>query len=86
MDFPKTVYGRCEELGHLGPDYSSVSHSDAEVVRGDTGTGYVLVEFNGRFICKPCKRRLLSDQESIEGSRKHAREERFRASAGYEIL
>lgn len=86
MNFPRTVYGRCEQNGHLGPDYSSVSHSDAEVVRGDAGTGYPLVEHNGKFMCKPCKRRLISERESFDAARKHSREEAFRSGAGFQRL
>ena len=86
MSFPKKVYGRCEESGHLGPDYSSVSHSNAEVVYGASGSGYPLVEYQGKLICKPCKRRLQSDAESLEGAKKDEKEQSFRASAGFQRL
>jgi hypothetical protein len=86
MDFPSKVFGRCEQTGHLGPDYSTVSHPDAEVVRGDAGTGYPLVPYRGKYMCKPCMRRLESERQSILSAKKHHREEAFRAKAGFQRL
>lgn len=89
MNFPSTIYGRCDYSGHLGPEYSS-GHSNlktnADAVHGDSGSGYKLVEFEGKFICRTCKNRILSDRNSVDSARKHSEEDRFRASAGFTRL
>ena len=89
MNFPNTVYGRCDFTGHLGPEYSSGStnlHTNADAVHGATGSGYKLVEFEGKFVCPACKKRIIADRESIDSARKHSEEERFRANAGFTRL
>ena len=84
MNFPSTVYGRCDFSGHMGPEYSTVSSAD--IVHGGSGSGFKLIEFEGKFICPNCKRRILNDRESIKQARKHSEEEAFRASTGYSRL
>lgn len=84
MSFPEKVFGRCEESGHVGSDVAVVDHPNAEVTYGAAGSGYPLVEFQGKFVCKPCKRRLENEAVSIESSHRHEREDAFRSRAGFQ--
>ena len=89
MRFPSETFGRCDFTGHLGPQYASGHanlHTNADAVHGDTGTGYKLVEFEGKFMCNPCKKRIIADRESISSARKHSEEDKFRAGAGFSRL
>lgn len=83
MSFPKKVWGRCEAEGHTGPAYDSVSSADYSDPT-DEGTGYELVPYHGKHVCKPCSRRLQNEAESRSSARKHERETKFRAKAGFE--
>lgn len=89
MRFPKTVFGRCDFSAHLGPEYASGAtnlHTNADAVHGDSGNGYKLVEFEGKWMCPACKRRIMSDRVSNDSARKHSEEEKFRANAGFSRL
>ena len=84
MVFPKTLFGRCEESGHMGADYATVSHPNAETTDAGSGTGLPLVMYKGEAICKPCKRRLENESVSLQDRHKHEREDNFRSRAGFE--
>ena len=89
MRFPETVYGRCDYTGHMGPQYDSDSsnlHTNADAVHGDTGSGFKLVEFEGKYVCPNCKRRIQNDRISENSARKHSEEESFRGNAGFSRL
>ena len=89
MRFPSKTYGRCDYSAHLGPEYDSDSdnlQTNADAVHGASGSGYDLVEFEGKYICKPCKRRILSERESEDSAKRHSEEDRFRANAGFTRL
>ena len=68
----------------MGSDYTSVTKPDAEVVHGATGSGWPLVEYQGKWICKACKRRLENESVSLESAKKHEKEDSFRSRAGFQ--
>lgn len=84
MAFPKYVFGRCEESGHTGADATSVDHPNSETTGTDSGNGWPLVMFRGKYICKPCKRRLESEATSLQDAKKHEREDNFRSQVGFQ--
>lgn len=85
MSFPEKTIGTCSECGAKDGDYAAgdLTSADSQTNLHTTGNGTELVEYDGRMVCRLCKKRLQADEESRIAAEKHAEEERFRARAGY---
>lgn len=82
MSFPDIIFGTCQGCGASGGDDPDASGADA-IARDTAGNGVVLKEYDGRFLCDLCIKRLKADEESLLAAERHAEEERFRRSAGF---
>jgi hypothetical protein len=80
--FPNIIFGICDVCGGQGGDYPSPGAANA-VARDTTGNGLVLEWYQEKLVCNVCKTTLKSDAESLLNAGKHAKEEVFRAKAGF---
>ena len=81
-NFPKIIFGICEECGGQGGDYPTPGAANV-AARDTVGNGVVLEWYQGKLVCNICKTTLKSDDESLVAAEKHAKEETFRAKAGF---
>jgi len=81
MSFPEIIFGICPVCGGKGGEAGSSSSADA--ANTSDGNGYVLEYYKGDLMCEMCKKRLIADEESVKAAEKHAKEEGFRAGAGF---
>jgi len=81
MSFPEIIFGVCPVCGGRGGEAGSDSSADAS--NTSDGNGLELEYYRGDLMCKMCKDRLIADEESIKEADKHAKEDEFRANAGF---
>lgn len=75
------VFGTCPECGGSAGDNPNPGEGNAPA-RDTTGNGFELVEYEGRWICPNCKRRLISEEEGRIASEKGRAEDTFRGEIG----
>lgn len=80
MAFPRVKYGRCPVCGGMGkndpdpgPAFSTEDH---------TGTGYYLIYYDGRLMCRMCKKRLSNNAETAIKTAKYNEEQEFWDKSG----
>ena len=75
MTFPNEKFGKCPIHGGGGTDDSgSGSHHSTE---DHTSYGYPLVYYQGRLMCKLCRKRLMAYEESKVAQDKYNENQRF---------
>ena len=80
MSFPERIFGKCPVCGGGGVDDSgSGSQHSSEDHAGD---GYPLVRYQGRLMCKMCKKRLRNNEQSKIAIAKYNENQRFLEKMG----
>jgi hypothetical protein len=83
MPFPETIIGTCQVCGADGRDQTaSLTGADAEA-RSTTGNGIELTRYDGKMMCDICINEAKAKKESLAEVGKYARDEQFRAKAGF---
>ena len=80
MGFPKVKYGQCPVCGGKGEDdpSSGTQHSTED----HAGAGYNLVYYEGRLMCKMCKKRLKNDAETAIKTAAYNENQKFLEKCG----
>lgn len=73
-------FGKCPEHGGGGRDDST--SGSAFSTEDHTGEGYDLVYYNGRLMCKMCKKRKIADAESANSQAEYNENQRFLNKCG----
>lgn len=80
MSFPKVIFGKCPICG--GGGENDPSPGSAFSTEDHTGEGYELVYYQGKPMCKMCKKRLMAKEESEIKSAKYREEQEFWEKSG----
>lgn len=81
MAFSDKLVGICPVCGGSGDFYGDQLNLSATA--DSVGKGYDLVTYQGRIMCKRCKKQIQTQDESRMMSDNWQKEEAFRARAGY---
>ena len=87
MVFPRIMFGRCPVCGGKGGDNADPNaDGGSHFATGDLdteGNGYELVMYQGDWMCRLCKKRLMSESESDVMSASYRRDKEFLHRAGF---
>ena len=75
MGFPERIFGKCPVHGGGGID--DPEEEDQHSTEDHAGSGYPLIYYQGRLMCKMCAKRLSNDAESKESARRYNEEQKF---------
>lgn len=82
MAFPEVMFGKCPVCGGSGGD--DPDPGDGFVAAVDlVGNGYELVLYRGEWMCKLCKKRKISEEESRVMSESYRQDQEFLDKAGF---
>lgn len=79
------IFGKCPVCGSDGGDCPAEDLSSADSVSNidEAGNGVVLEYYNGKLMCRICKKRLQADEETKTANQRRSEDERFRQKAGF---
>jgi hypothetical protein len=84
LNFPETRFGICQVCGTDGSDQTAeLTGADASARTASPGNGIELELYEGKLLCNVCINEAKARKETMIDVRKHAREEQFRAKAGF---
>ena len=80
MSLPEVIFGKCPVCGGGGKDDSD--SGSAFSTEDHAGEGYELVYYQGKAMCKMCRKRLMAYAEDDINSAKRNEEEAFLKKCG----
>jgi len=80
MAFPETIFGKCPVCG--GGGENNPDPGDAFSTEDHSGVGYRLYYYQGRLMCKMCKKRLSNNEQSKIAIAKYNENQRFLEKMG----